>query len=151
MLLLALVLWYVTTVRNTRLARETARVPMSIIDAFGSLTVLASDNLQIVQRSIEEFEYPPNLALDGIRAYPDSQNVTSGIGRQGPVVSQEAPRLSQEARNAITIENDENKWGIDASPNLSFFSRCLQSFLTYTHWCPEGEYIPTHPTIDIYA
>ena len=36
-----------------------------------------------------------------------------------PVVSPRSlPRLSTEARNTITIENDENSWGIEASLEL---------------------------------
>ena len=42
------------------------------------------------------------------------------IRRQGPVRRKHAvnTRLSPEARNTITIENDENKWGLDASLEL---------------------------------
>ena len=41
-------------------------------------------------------------------------------GRQGPAgIKAVLPRLSPEARNSITIENDENSWGLDASLELS--------------------------------
>ena len=66
--------------------------------------------------------------------------------RQGPAGIKHAvdTRLSQEARNTITIENDENKWGIDASLELA--NTCALVLDIHHHWCPEGEYI--HPNDD---
>ena len=61
-------LMYVITSQRISKVRETARVRCPIIHLRnpGPLTVLASDNPQIVQRSIEEFEYPPCHTVDGI-------------------------------------------------------------------------------------
>ena len=62
-------------------------------------------------------------------------------GRKGPAGIKDAlRRLSPEARNCITIENDENAWGIDASLEL-----CNDLALVldiHHHWCHSGgEYI----------
>ena len=77
----------------------------------GQFTVLASDSEEIVERSIEEFEYH----VDCIRwmgygtQFQDFKCNVHISGRKGPAGIQAVlPRLSQEARNCITIENDEN-------------------------------------------
>ena len=88
----------------------------------GQFTVLASDNPDIVERSIEEFEYH----VDCIRwmgfgkQFQDFKCNVHISGRQGPAGIKHAVnnRLSPEARNVITIENDENKWGIEHSLEL---------------------------------
>ena len=66
-------------------------------------------------------------------------------GRKGPAGIQAVlPRLSQEARNTITIENDEMSWGIEASLELC---RDLALVLDiHHHWVKTGEYI--EPTDD---
>ena len=109
----------------------------------GQFTVLASDNEEIVERSIEEFEYH----VDCIRwmGYGQSfQDFKCNIhisGRQGPAGIKHAvnTRLSPEARNTITIENDENKWGIEAS--LELVDTCALVLDIHHHWVREAEYI----------
>ena len=109
----------------------------------GQFTVLASDNPDIVERSIEEFEYH----VDCIRwmGYGQSfQDFKCNIhisGRQGPAGIKHAvnTRLSPEARNTITIENDENKWGLDAS--LELVDTCALVLDIHHHWVREAEYI----------
>ena len=109
----------------------------------GQFTVLASDNPDIVERSIEEFEYH----VDCIRwmGYGQSfQDFKCNIhisGRQGPAGIKHAvnTRLSPEARNTITIENDENKWGIEAS--LELVDTCALVLDIHHHWVREAEYI----------
>ena len=109
----------------------------------GQFTVLASDNPDIVERSIEEFEYH----VDCIRwmGYGQSfQDFKCNIhisGRQGPAGIKHAvnTRLSPEARNTITIENDENKWGIEASLELG--DTCALVLDIHHHWVREAEYI----------
>ena len=101
---------------------RTSKSPMSIIYAPRSLTVPVSDNEEIVERSIEEFEYPITFIrwMGYGRTFQDFKcNVHISAGKV-PVRRKHAvnKRLSPEARNTITIENDENKWGPDASPNL---------------------------------
>jgi UV DNA damage repair endonuclease len=109
----------------------------------GQFTVLASDNPDIVERSIEEFEYH----VDCIRwmgygkQFQDFKCNVHISGRQGPAGIKHAvdKRLSPEARNVITIENDENKWGLDASLELA--DTCALVLDIHHHWCREGEYI----------
>jgi hypothetical protein len=61
-------------------------------------------------------------------------------GRQGPDgIKRALKRLSTEARNCITIENDENKWGILDSLELA---KDLALVLDLHHdWCREGTYM----------
>ena len=109
----------------------------------GQFTVLASDNEEIVERSIEEFEYH----VDCIRwmgygqSFQDFKCNVHISGRQGPAGIKHAvdTRLSPEARNTITIENDENKWGLDAS--LELVDTCALVLDIHHHWVREAEYI----------
>jgi UV DNA damage endonuclease len=116
----------------------------------GQFTVLASDNPEIVERSIEEFEYHVNCIrwMGYGQSFQDFKCNVHISGRQGPAGIKHAvdQRLSPEARNTITIENDENKWGIDAS--LELVDTCALVLDIHHHWCREGEYI--RPTDDRY-
>ena len=116
----------------------------------GQFTVLASDNPDIVERSIEEFEYH----VDCIRwmgygqSFQDFKCNVHISGRQGPAgIKAALKRLTPEARNVITIENDENKWGIDASLELADDLALVLDI--HHHWCREGEYI--QPTDDRFS
>jgi UV DNA damage endonuclease len=116
----------------------------------GQFTVLASDNDDIVERSIEEFEYHINVARwmgYGVNWQDFKCNVHIS-GRRGPAgIINALQRLSPEARNCITIENDENKWGLDASLELEKHVALVLDI--HHHWCREGEYI--RPTDDRFA
>ena len=108
----------------------------------GQFTVLASDNPDIVNRSIEEFEYH----VDCIRwmgfgkQFQDFKCNVHISGRQGPAGIKDAlKRLSPEARNCITIENDENSWGLDASLELADDLALVLDI--HHHWVKTGEYI----------
>jgi UV DNA damage endonuclease len=69
-------------------------------------------------------------------------------GRKGPQgIIDVLPRLSPEARNTITIENDENKWGIDSSLELAEHVALVLDI--HHHWVNSGEYI--RPTDDRFA
>ena len=115
----------------------------------GQFTVLASDSEDIVNRSIEEFEYHVNCIrwMGYGRQFQDFKCNVHISGRKGPAGIKDAlRRLSPEARNCITIENDENAWGIDSSLEL-----CNDLALVldiHHHWCREGEYI--EPTDDCF-
>ena len=114
----------------------------------GQFTVLASDNPEIVERSIDEFEYHINVArwMGYGKNWQDFKCNVHISGRQGPAgIINVLPRLSTEARNCITIENDENKWGIDSSLELADHVALVLDI--HHHWCNSGgEYI--EPTDD---
>ena len=108
----------------------------------GQFTVLASDNPDIVERSIEEFEYHVDVArwMGFGQQYQDFKINVHISGRKGPAgIIDVHPRLSPEARNTITIENDENKWGIEAS--LELVDTCALVLDIHHHWVREAEYI----------
>jgi len=109
----------------------------------GQFTVLASDNPEIVNRSIEEFEYHADIIRYmgyGV-AFQDFKCNVHISGRKGPAGIVEAyKRLSPEARNSLTIENDENSWGLDASMQLPSYIPLVLDI--HHHWCHSGgEYI----------
>ena len=129
-----------------RIARE-RNVKLSMHP--GQFTVLASVNEGIVGRSIEEMEYHADLArwMGYGRQFQDFKINIHISGRQGPAgILAALPRLSPEARNCITIENDENNWGIDASLELE--KHCALVLDIHHFWCREGEYI--YPSDDRY-
>lgn len=108
----------------------------------GQFTVLASDNDDIVNRSIEEFEYHNDVIRwmgYGVKFQDFKCNVHIS-GRRGPDgIRAVLPRLSPEARNTITIENDENSWGLEASLELSKDVALVVDI--HHHWVKTGEYI----------
>ena len=108
----------------------------------GQFTVLASVNEGIVGRSIEEMEYHADLArwMGYGRTFQDFKINVHISGKQGPAgILAALPRLSTEARNCITIENDENCWGIDSSLELE--KHCALVLDIHHHWIRTGEYI----------
>ena len=116
----------------------------------GQFTVLASDNPDIVERSIEEFEYHVDVArwMGFGQQYQDFKINVHISGRKGPAgIIDVYPRLSTEARNTITIENDENSWGIEASLELRKHLALVLDI--HHHWVKTGEYI--RPTDDRFS
>jgi UV DNA damage endonuclease len=108
----------------------------------GQFTVLASDTPEIVERSIEEFEYHADMArwMGYGREFQDFKINVHISGRRGPDGVRSAIKLlSPEARNCITIENDENKWGI--SDSLELVDDCALVLDIHHHWCREQEFI----------
>ena len=108
----------------------------------GQFTVLASDNADIVNRSIEEFEYHADMArwMGYGKRYQDFKINVHIAGRAGPAgIKSALKRLSPEARNCITIENDEITWGIDASIELAKDLALVLDI--HHHWVKTGEYI----------
>ena len=90
----------------------------------GQFCVIASESDDIVQRSIEEFEYHADMARwmgYGSSWHDHGFKINVHIsGRRGPQgIIDALCRLSPEARNLITIENDENSWGIESSLMLA--------------------------------
>ena len=108
----------------------------------GQFTVLASDNEDIVDRSIEEFEYHTDVIrwMGYGQSFQDFKCNVHISGRKGPQgIIDALKRLSPEARNTITIENDENKWGLEHSLELA--DHCALVPDLHHHWCREGDYI----------
>ena len=116
----------------------------------GQFTVLASDSDDIVNRSVEEFEYHVDVArwMGYGRQFQDFKINVHISGRKGPAgILNVLPRLSPEARNTITIENDENSWGIEASLELRKHLALVLDI--HHHWVKTGEYI--RPTDDRFS
>ena len=108
----------------------------------GQFTVLASDNPGIVERSIEEFEYHADMAkwMGYGRSFQDFKINVHISGRAGPEGIRNAyKRLTPEARNCITIENEENSWGLDDCLSISDIIPIVLD--VHHHWIREGEYI----------
>ena len=108
----------------------------------GQFCVLASDSPDIVNRSIEEFEYHADMArwMGYGSTFQDFKINVHIAGRQGPAgIKSALGRLSPEARNCITIENDEMSWGIDASLELANDLALVLDI--HHHWVKTGEYI----------
>ena len=108
----------------------------------GQFTVLASANPGIVERSIEEFEYHNDMIrwMGYGRTFQDFKCNVHISGKQGPEgIIKALPRLSPEARNTLTIENDEISWGLDAS--LELVDHCALVLDIHHHFIKTGEYI----------
>ena len=108
----------------------------------GQFTVLASESDDIVNRSIEEFEYHVDMArwMGYGKSFQDFKINVHISGRRGPAgIIDVLPRLSPEARNCITIENDENCWGIESSLELQ--KHCALVLDLHHHWVRTGDYI----------
>jgi UV DNA damage endonuclease len=108
----------------------------------GQFVVLASDNPGIVERSIAEFEYHADLIrwMGYGQTFQDFKCNVHIAGKQGPAgIVAALKRLSPEARNTITIENDEMRWGIEES--LQLVDHCALVLDIHHHWIRTGEYI----------
>jgi len=108
----------------------------------GQFTVLASDNADIVTRSLEEFEYHADMArfMGYGKTFQDLKINVHIAGRAGPEgIRQAYKRLSNEARNCITIENEEISHGLNDCLTISDIVPIVLDI--HHHWIREGEYI----------
>jgi UV DNA damage endonuclease len=108
----------------------------------GQFTVLASENPNIVNNSIKEFEYHVDMArmMGYGKQFQDFKINVHVSGRKGPQgIIDVLPRLSPEARNMITIENDEMTWGLDSSLELADHVALVLDL--HHHFVKTGEYI----------
>jgi len=108
----------------------------------GQFCVLASESDDVVDRSIEEFEYHVDMIrwMGYGKAFQDFKCNVHISGRRGPQgIIAALSRLSPEARNTITIENDENSWGVDASLELADHVALVLDI--HHHFIRTGEYI----------
>jgi UV DNA damage repair endonuclease len=108
----------------------------------GQFCVLASESDDIVERSIEEFEYHATMAawMGFGRQFQDFKINVHISGRRGPAgIRSVLSRLSPEARNTITIENEEISYGLTDCLQLGDVVPIVLDI--HHHWIREGEYI----------
>jgi len=108
----------------------------------GQFTVLASADDNIVNRSIEEFEYHVDMVrwMGFGQSFQDYKVNVHISGRRGPQgIRDVLGRLSVEARNCITIENEEISYGLDDCLSISDVVPIVLDI--HHHWIREGEYI----------
>lgn len=110
----------------------------------GQFCVLASNNPDVVRRSIEEFEYHTTMArwMGYGNTWHDhgfkiNVHLSGKLKAQG--IIDVLPRLSPEARNLITIENDENQQGLDDVLELEKHVALVLDI--HHHWIRTAEYI----------
>ena len=129
--------------RNFSLIGDSARASGTRLSMHpGQFVVLASINEGIVGRSIEEFEYHANMAkwMGYGRTFQDFKINVHISGKAGPEGIRAAyKRLTPEARSCITIENEENAWGLDDCLSISDIVPIVLDI--HHHWIREGEYI----------
>ena len=108
----------------------------------GQFCVLASDNPDIVNRSIEEFEYHVDMArwMGYGQSFQDFKINVHIAGRQGPDgIRAVLGRLSPEARNTLTIENEEITHNLDTCLEIADIVPIVLDI--HHHWVNSGEYI----------
>jgi UV DNA damage repair endonuclease len=108
----------------------------------GQFCVLASDRPDVVDRSIEEFEYHADMArwMGYGKTFQDFKINVHIAGRLGPDGIRAAySRLSTEARNCITIENEEMAHGLDDCLTLTDILPIVLDI--HHHWVREHQYI----------
>ena len=108
----------------------------------GQFTVLASDSPAIVDRSIEEFEYHVDMArwMGFGKTFQDLKINVHIAGRLGPDGIRAAyKRLSPEARNTLTIENEEITHNLDTCLQIADIVPIVLD--VHHHWINTGEYI----------
>ena len=108
----------------------------------GQFCVLASDKPEVVERSIDEFEYHANMIrwMGFGKEYMDMKCNVHISGRQGyQGIINILDKLSPEARNTIAIENDEMCWGLDESLKLEKHVALVLDI--HHHWIRDEEYI----------
>jgi UV DNA damage endonuclease len=110
----------------------------------GQFCVLASENDGIVERSIQEFEYHADMARwmgYGATWHDHGFKINVHLsGKGGPEkFLRSLSKLSSEARNLITIENDEISNGLDLT--LLVADNVALVLDIHHHWVKTGEYI----------
>ncbi len=109
--------------------------------------VLASDRPEVVNKSIEEFEYHCDMArwMGYGQKFQDMKINVHISGRKGPQGIRDVyDRLSPEARNTLTLENEEYTHGLTDCLSLSDLVPTVMDI--HHNWIREGEYIS--PTDD---
>lgn len=108
----------------------------------GQFCVLASENPNIVNNSIAEFEYHAYMlsSMGYCKTFQDAKCNIHISGKAGVAGMRSAySRLSPEARNIITIENEEITHGLDECIELSDTIPVVLDL--HHHFIATGEYI----------
>lgn len=111
----------------------------------GQFCCLASDRPDVVENSISEFEYHADMArwMGYGKTFQDMKINIHISGKRGIEGMREAyNRLSDVAKNCITIENEENTYGLDECLGLA--DMCPIVLDIHHHWIKTGEYITTN-------
>lgn len=115
----------------------------------GQFCCLVSNRPDVVDRSIEEFEYHVNLArwMGFGKTWHDhgfkiNVHLSGKLGHGG--FKSALDRMTVEARNLITIENDEMQAGLDDV--LQVKHHCAIVLDLHHHWVRTGEYISPSDT-----
>jgi len=115
----------------------------------GQFCVLASKNDDIIERSIQEFEYHADMARwmgYGATWHDHGFKINVHLSGQGGPVKflQTLGRLTPEARNLIAIENDEISNGLDVT--LAVANNVALVLDIHHHFIKTGEYISANDT-----
>ena len=108
----------------------------------GQFCVLGSDKPPVVENSLAEFEYHADMIRmmgygQRFQDFKCNVHIAGRLGAAG--VRAVWPRLSQEARNVITFENDEKTYGVDDCLGLADLAPVV---LDIHHcWIHENDYI----------
>ena len=110
----------------------------------GQFCVLASESDEIVERSILEFEYHADMARwmgYGKNWHDNGFKINVHLSGKGGAAKflKTLGRLTPEARNLITIENDEMTNGLDVTMAVAKHVALVLDI--HHHWINTGEYI----------
>ena len=108
----------------------------------GQFCVLGSESEEIVNRSIEEFEYHADMArwMGYGKSFQDFKINVHISGKAGTAGARRAwSRLSPTARSCITFENEEITHGLDRCLELADIVPVVLD--VHHHWIREGEYL----------
>ena len=110
--------------------------------------VLASDREEVVNKSIEEFEYHVDMArmMGYGQKFQDIKINVHISGRKGPQGIRDVyNRLSPEARNTLTLENEEYTHGLLDCLSLSDLVPTVMDI--HHNWIREGTYIQSNDAL----
>ena len=108
----------------------------------GQFCVLASDRPDVVENSIAEFEYHADMArwMGYGKTFQDMKINVHISGKLGAAGFRAAySKLSDVAKNCITVENDEHVFGLDDCLNIA--DLCPIVLDIHHHFVKTGEYI----------
>jgi len=110
--------------------------------------VLASDREEVVNNSIREFEYHTDMVrwMGYGKTFQDFKVNVHISGRKGPQGIRDVyNRLSPEARNTLTLENEEYTHGLLDCLSLSDLVPTVMDI--HHNWIREGEYVQPNDAI----